>query len=139
MSQAAPAQAQSTARGGRSLAEWVTFGVAATVLLVVVGIIAYDWFVTPPSPPVLSATLSGPVEQVNDQFQVRFEVSNSGGQTAEAVQVLAKLTRDGKVVEDGEQAIDFLSAGESEQGAFLFTSDPEQGELTVRVGSYKLP
>jgi uncharacterized protein (TIGR02588 family) len=43
------------------------------------------------------------------------------------------------VIEDGEQTIDVLAAGEAHDGAFVFTTDPRQGELTLRVGSYQDP
>jgi uncharacterized protein (TIGR02588 family) len=53
--------------------------------------------------------------------------------------VIAELSINGKVEEDGEQQIDFLASGETEEGAFVFSRDPRQGELVVRVASYKLP
>lgn len=139
MSEATQPQAADSAPRQRSLAEWVTFGAAAALLCAVIGIIIYDWAVTPPSAPVLSAKLARNIERINGQFQVPFEVTNTGGQTAESVQVIAELIRDGEVIEDGEQQVDFLSAGESEEGAFLFTKDPGDAELILRVGSYKLP
>ena len=139
MSQGAQAPAKDTAGGGRTLAEWVSFGIATTILLTVIGIIIYDWVATPLSAPVLNVQLSSNIQQINGQFQVPFEVTNTGGQTAESVQVLAELLRDGEVVEDGEQQIDFLSAGESEEGAFVFTTDPGTSELVLRIASYKLP
>jgi uncharacterized protein (TIGR02588 family) len=43
------------------------------------------------------------------------------------------------VEESGEQQIDFLASGEKEEGAFVFSRDPRQGELVMRVASYKLP
>jgi uncharacterized protein (TIGR02588 family) len=68
-----------------------------------------------------------------------FEVMNQGGETAESVQITAELKIDGEVAETGEQQIDFLSSGEQEEGAFVFTQDPRHGELIIRVASYKLP
>ena len=88
---------------------------------------------------MLSVVQQGVVERVNDQFRVSFTLTNEGGQTAEAVQVVAELSQDGEVIEEGEQQIDFLSGGEEEEGAFLFTQDPSQAELWIRVASYKLP
>jgi Putative integral membrane protein (DUF2391) len=32
-----------------------------------------------------------------------------------------------------------MASGEKEEGAFIFSQDPRQGELILRVGSYKLP
>jgi uncharacterized protein (TIGR02588 family) len=33
----------------------------------------------------------------------------------------------------------FLSSDESEEGAFLFSRNPRQGQLNLRIASYKLP
>jgi uncharacterized protein (TIGR02588 family) len=132
-------QAGQERAGSRSVAEWVTFAVAALILAAVAGLVIYDWFATPMTPPVLAVSQSGAVERVGDQYRIAFEVRNDGGDTAEAVQVIAELQRDGEIVADGEQQIDFLSPGESEEGAFLFGEDPASGELTLRVASYKEP
>jgi uncharacterized protein (TIGR02588 family) len=88
---------------------------------------------------VFTVVQQGVVERVNDQFRVSFTLANDGGQTAEAVQVVAELSQNGEVIEAGEQQIDFLSVGEQEEGAFLFTQNPSQAELSIRVASYKLP
>ena len=131
--------AQRDGQEGRSPAEWVTFGVAALILLAVFSFVVYDWVGTPITPPELVVTQSAPVEQVGDQFRISFELRNDGGDTAEAVQVIAELERDGEVVAEGEQQVDFLSPGEREEGAFLFQEDPARGTLTLRVASYKEP
>ncbi len=74
------------------------------------------------------------------QYYVPFTVYNIGGQTAKSVQVIGELQiEDDKIDEEGEQLIDFLSGGEKASGAFIFTHNPEQGKLMIRVASYKLP
>jgi uncharacterized protein (TIGR02588 family) len=52
---------------------------------------------------------------------------------------MAELQMNGDVEETGDLQIDFLSSGEKEEGAFIFRSDPRQGQLTIRVAGYKLP
>jgi uncharacterized protein (TIGR02588 family) len=123
----------------RSPAEWITFGIASLILATIVGLISYAWVNKQEQPPILSLHNSGDIRQVNGQFYVPFEVINSGGETVESVQVLAELRMNGAVEETGEQLIDFLSSGEKEEGAFIFSQDPRQGELILRVASYKLP
>jgi len=126
-------------RQGRSLAEWVTFGIATMILLIITGLVIYDWLTAPSLPPTISIQRTGDIRRSNGQYYVPFTVENVGGDTVEAVQALAELTLDGEVVEEGEQQIDFLSGGEQHHGAFVFTHDPAQGDLTLRIGSYKLP
>lgn len=124
---------------GRTPAEWVSTAVALVIVLAIAGLIVYDWIATPDVPPMVSIEQSSPTYSDNQRYYVPFTVTNTGGSTAEAVQVIAELEIDGEVVEDGEQSIDFLSMDEQQDGAFVFTRDPAQGTLTLRVGSYKSP
>ncbi|MEA5627929.1 TIGR02588 family protein [Nostoc sp. UHCC 0251] len=123
----------------RSIAEWVTFSVALLILAIIVSLVGYTWLNEKDQPPILSVTKKQTIREVDGRFYVPFEVENSGGETAESVQIMAELLINGKVTETGEQQIDFLSSGETEEGAFIFSHNPRQGQLNVRVSSYKLP
>lgn len=123
----------------RSPAEWTTFSIALFILAVIVGLVIYKWLTQKDQPPVLSVSRPSEIRQAPGQFYVPFSVKNTGGETAESVQVIAELSINGNVVEAGEQQIDFLASGEKEEGAFVFSRDPRQGKLVVRVASYKLP
>ncbi|MDM9586258.1 TIGR02588 family protein [Nostoc sp. GT001] len=123
----------------RSIAEWITFSIASLILAIIVSLVGYTWLNEKNQPPILSVTKKQTIREINGQFYVPFEVMNSGGDTAESVQIMAELLINGKVTETGEQQIDFLSSGESEEGAFIFSHNPRQGQLNLRVGSYKLP
>ncbi|HEX6288843.1 MAG TPA: TIGR02588 family protein [Herpetosiphonaceae bacterium] len=131
-------QAQSRTAPHRSPAEMVTFGVAVAILLMIAGLVIYDWVATPSTPPAISLTQSDTIREIDGQFYVPFTIENTGGSTAESVQVSAEL-KIGDEVEEGEQQIDFLAAGETQEGAFVFSRDPAEGELTMRVASYKMP
>ncbi|NJM72953.1 MAG: TIGR02588 family protein [Scytonema sp. RU_4_4] len=122
----------------RTLAEWLTFGAASFILTVVVSLVGYTWLNEKDEPPVLAVNNKA-IREVNEQFYVSFEVLNTGGETAESVQIMAQLQIDGEIEETGDMQIDFLSGGEKEQGAFIFKRDPRQGQLTIRVTGYKLP
>ncbi|WP_414752090.1 TIGR02588 family protein [Anabaena sp. CCY 9910] len=126
-------------KSARSLAEWVTFGIALFILGIIMSLVAYLWLHEENKPPVLSVTKKQVMREVNGQFYVPFEIVNTGGETAESVQIIAELQIAGEVVETGEQQIDFLSDGEKEEGTFIFSQNPRQGKLIVRVASYKLP
>lgn len=123
----------------RSPAEWITFILASLILAMIVGLVGYTWYNEDNQPPVIAVSSKDKIREINGQFYVLFEVINQGGETAESVQVTAELKINNKVAETGEQYIDFLSSGEQEEGAFVFTQNPNQGELIIRVASYKLP
>jgi uncharacterized protein (TIGR02588 family) len=130
---------QTEQRAKRSLAEWVTFSAATLILTVIVGLVIYTWVNDKHEPPILSVTNKQKIREVNGQFYVPFEIINTGGETAESVQIMAELKINNEVIETGEQQIDFLSTSEKEEGAFIFKSDPRKGQLSLRVASYKSP
>ena len=123
----------------RSSAEWTTFSIALFILAAIVGLVIYKWVTQKNQPPVLSITRSSEVREAPGQFYVPFSVKNTGGETAESVQVIAELRINGEIEETGEQQIDFLASGETEEGAFVFSRDPRNVELSIRVASYKSP
>ncbi len=123
----------------RTPAEWVTFAIACFILFTLTGLVLYNWVTKTEEPPIISVTRNTPIRESQGQFYVPFTVTNTGGETAELVQIIAELRVNGEVLEAGDQQIDFLSSGETQEGAFIFSRDPRQGELIVRSTSYKLP
>jgi uncharacterized protein (TIGR02588 family) len=124
---------------GKSLAEWVAFGVAAAILSTITGLVLYVWLGQQRQPPILSITYKKEIREVNGQFYIPFTLINQGGETVESVRVFAELEMNNRSKEQGEQEIDFLSGSEEREGAFIFSKNPRQGKLTLRVTSYKLP
>lgn len=123
----------------RSAAEWTTFSIALLILATLIGLVIYKWVTQKDEPPILAVTPETEIRQAPGQFYVPFSITNTGGETAEAVQVIAEFSINGKIEESGEQQIDFLASGEKQEGAFVFSRDPRQGKLVIRVASYKLP
>jgi uncharacterized protein (TIGR02588 family) len=123
----------------RSPAEWITFSISLIVLLSIVVLVLYSWFKVGERPPAFVLERSGEVREVQGKFYVPFTLTNSGGETADTVQVIAELRINGEVKETGEQQFDFLAGGEAEEGEFVFSHNPQDGELVLRVASYQKP
>jgi uncharacterized protein (TIGR02588 family) len=123
----------------RTPAEWITFAIACSILSLLIGLVLYNWLTKKHEPPIISVTRNTPIRETQGQFYVPFTVTNTGGETAESVQIIAELRVNGEVLESGDQQIDFLSSGETQEGAFIFSHNPSQGQLIVRTSSYKLP
>ena len=120
----------------RGAPERVTFAVALVVLLVVVALIVAE---IPGSKDPASPRVSvGSVVVRDGHFEVPVAVDNVGEETAENVQVNATLTV-GDTEQTADQTIDFLAGGETEEVVFLFTDDPDEGELEVEVGGFAVP
>jgi uncharacterized protein (TIGR02588 family) len=126
-------------RRQRSFAEWITFSIAALIVASIVGLVLYSWVTVGDLPPVLAIEQSGKIRQAEGNFYVPFTLTNKGGETADAVRVTAELRIDGNVAQRGEQQIDFLAGGEAEEGVFLFSHNPQNGELILRIASYQKP
>lgn len=133
-------QKNTQTRPKRTIAEWVTFSIALAILSVIVGLVIYIWKQEQAQQeiPKIFVSQEGQVQRQSGQYYVPFSVTNHGGITAESVQIVAELDVNGKV-ESGEQQVDFLSSKEKEEGVFIFQQNPQQGKLTIRVASYKLP
>ena len=124
----------------RSFPERLSFAIAIFIVGLLIFLIFYQWKVQEDEPPRLSVTVEEEIRQFGSQFYVPFTVYNRGGQTAKSVQVIGELEiKDDNIKQDGEQQIDFLSGGEKASGAFIFTYNPDRGNLILRVASYKLP
>lgn len=130
---------QGDSKGGRSPAEWFTFGIAATILSTVIGLVLYVWLGQQRQPPILSVTHEETIREVDGQFYVPFILKNKGGETVESVRVIAELETNNGIKEQSEQEIDFLSGEETQEGAFIFSKNPKNGKFNLRVTSYKLP
>jgi len=123
----------------RSPAEWITLLTSALILMVLVGLIVYDWQVNQTRPPAFEITIANQVRVTDRRYYLPFTITNTGGRIARTVQVVAELHYPGAADEVAEQQIDFLSGHERKQGSFVFTHHPLQGDLMVRVASYRLP
>ncbi|WOD37822.1 TIGR02588 family protein [Nodosilinea sp. E11] len=134
-----PSDGAQTRFGQRSAAEWVTFVVATVILLALVGLILFDWQTNQNRPPAFAVAVSEAVRVTDGRYYVPFAITNTGGRIARMVQVTAELAIEGVDEETGEQQIDFLSGHETKAGSFVFSHNPQGGDLMVRVASYRLP
>lgn len=121
----------------RTRPEWITFGVSALILMVVVGLLVGRAFHTEATAAPV-ADRPGAPRQVGDQFFVPVEIVNRGDLGAAEVQVVAELTIDGNTT-SGDQVIDFLGGGETQELTFVFADDPAEGELVIEVVGFAEP
>lgn len=116
--------------------EWVTFALAAVIVLGILGTVLSQ-MVTEGSPPSPRVAV-GAVAERDGSFIVPVRLTNDGDETAQDVQVNATLTtKDGETTSD--QIVAFLAGGEEERLEFVFEDDPGDGELVVGIGGYRLP
>lgn len=125
---------------GRSIAEWTTLGISIVIVLVVVGVITSLYAGGDAQPPVISVEPRlGAVRQDTGGYYLPVDVTNTGDQTAQDVQIEGELDAGSGAPEMAEFTITFLAGGEQVQATLVFQSDPEQGQLTTRVTSFQDP
>lgn len=117
-------------------AERVTLACSCLVLAVLLGLIGVQ--LTSSEDPAAPVATIERVRTVGDWHHVEVSVTNEGDRTAADVQVLAELTIEGEAHE-GDQVIDFLAGGATEDLVFVFDDDPADGELTATVTGFGVP
>ncbi len=121
----------------RTRPEWVTFGVSALILVVVVGLLVVRAFHTDAAAAPV-ADRPGTVKEVSGQFFVPIEIVNRGDLGAAEVQVVAELTIDGQTT-SSDQVVDFLGGGETQELTFVFAENPADGALVITVAGFAEP
>lgn len=128
----------STNRRTRTTPEWIVFAIATGIILALVGSIGWLW--TQPYDPARVTVQPVAEPRVEGrQSYISAQVTNHGDETAEAVQVHAAMSVDGVVVAEGDQTVDFLSGGKSEEVVFVFTDVGTNADIELRIVSFKLP
>lgn len=121
------------------VARWATFGIAAAVLAVVLGTIAYEYATGPRQPATIDVRprLEG-LRREGDRFYLPVVVRNRGGQAAENVRVRLRLEASGQA-EVSELVITTLAGGARREATVVFRRNPLGGNLVVDAVSYLAP
>lgn len=122
--------------GGESLLEWIAAAIG--FLLVAAGV----WILVGPdaesrSPPDIRVEARAP-ETAAGGWRMPIRISNTGGQAAEQVRVVAELESNGRR-ERREATATLVGPRSSEEVAVIFPSDPGAGRVAVWAESYGKP
>lgn len=118
--------------------EWATGLVAAVLVLAMIGIVALHALTASDAEPELTVTITGQRPAAGGT-QVSFVVSNLGKRSAAGVPVTGTLSRDGKTIERREVIFDYVPAQSQEEGALIFTENPEGAQLDLHASGYRDP
>ena len=123
--------------GGTSVAEYAVGGLGGLLVLLLIAFLAYQAVAVRESGPDLSVEVIA-VEPAGAGYEVRLQVTNDGGTTAEAVQVGGRLTRDGDQVEQASATLAYVPPESRRDVVLIFSSDPRDGDLTVGPEGYQV-
>lgn len=117
--------------------EWVAGAISAALVLAVLGYLCFRSLSGDGRPPDFVARVVS-VEPAGDLFHVTVSVANTGDETAAGVIVEAAL--DGEAGDErGEIEFDYVPAGSTRRGSFVFRHDPARGGLRLSVLGYTNP
>lgn len=118
--------------GDTTPGEWVVGVIGALLTLAVLGFLAHQAVVRD-SGPQLDVVLTG-VQETPDGFVVSLRVENSGGRTAEAVQVTGEVRRDGTTVDTGSATVSYVPADSHRAATLVLGADPDAPGADLQVG-----
>ncbi|MCZ2824477.1 MULTISPECIES: hypothetical protein [unclassified Modestobacter] len=127
---------ESTEHGGTSAAEYAAGGLGGLLVLLLVAFLGYQALAVRDSGPDLAVEVTD-VRLVGTGYEVRLEVTNDGGTTAEAVHLGGELARDGRQVEQASASISYVPPDSRREAVLVFTADPRDGDLAVGVEGYR--
>lgn len=124
----------------RTSAERITFAISLLILIAVLAMAVWSNHRVGSEPAAIQVQAQLDDVRENDGlFYVPITITNTGGKTVEAVMVTGELVLGDGNSEIGEVTIDFLAGGEQEAAELIFSTDPSEGDLTVRPTSYLQP
>ena len=113
------------------------FGLSVVIILAVVSVLAFEAITGADSPPQLTISLGDVVAQPAG-YSIPLTVENTGGTTAENINLELTLQTDGEE-EIGECQIAFVPRQSSGECWAMLSTDPEGGELKARVLGFEQP
>jgi uncharacterized protein (TIGR02588 family) len=119
----------------RTVVEWLTFGISLGILLLLAGMLTFDYLANADEPARVEVlpNLEG-VEQHGAQYYLPVEIRNLGQEPAENILVGLALWQGGQAVEHSRLSVGFLAGGDTVSGAAVFSQDPRQAELRLELG-----
>jgi uncharacterized protein (TIGR02588 family) len=118
--------------------EWIVAGVGLVLVAGVIGFLLYEALSSNRLPPDVKLSVDS-VVQTRNGFLVRITAVNSGGITAEGVDIEGELRSGTEPVERSQTTIDYLPPRSQKKAGLFFTRDPRQLELHVRPLGYEEP
>ena len=122
----------------RTLAEWVTLSISLTIVLLLVGLITYEYFGRGNRPAVIEVRPRlESVRQAAGAYYLPVEITDQGDQTAGGlwVEVTLDSGEDGR--ESARLHVEFLDGGITEEGVVVFRQNPAEGRLVHTVSFLK--
>ena len=128
-------------RGRRPVSplEIVASGTGLLLTLAMLAFIGWEALTRPSDVPPAVTVEAGQVTRGEGVWVLEFEAVNHMPVTAANVRIVGTLNQDGRTVESGEAALDYVPGGSSVRGGLFFSADPRGHEVELRALGYADP
>lgn len=127
-----PSKKQSSETSRQPVAEWITAGVGLLLVLGALGVVIAS-ALAPRTPPSLEVEVVS-VLPAPSGHKVEVEVSNTGSDTAAAVEIEGRLG-----AETARATVDYVPGRGQARTTLVFAADPRQGVLALSVKGWSEP
>lgn len=129
---------QQSSGESRTIAEWVSLGIALLLLAGVFGAVIRLW-VTSSNQPLRFNVAVGEAYYVDGQYYIPFSVTNDSRKTAAQVAVEGRLIDEDKEETVATTTFNFIAARSKTEGVLIFNNVEDPTETKVRVTSFQQP
>lgn len=119
--------------------EWVVFSVSAAVIAFVTGFLIYQAFHSEPEQPPDIVVETGAAQKQQEKFIMPVKITNNGEQTAEDVNIIITIEKDGHSLEEASFVVPFIPRKSEREAWVVFTKDPAQGKVTGKATGFNVP
>lgn len=121
------------------LLEWVSAAIGLVIAAVMFGLLIYEALVQRPGVPPLIEVEPSALVKAGNQYVLELKVRNVARRTASAVQVEGVLKTGGEKVETSTATLDYVPGESRRNAALIFTNDPRNYRLALRVTGFSRP
>ena len=128
-------------KGGKRIPalEWGSAALGLVILTVLFGFLAYEAVKSKDGTPPLMMVEVTDVVAYSDRFVVEVKVINRSRTTGAGVGIEGTLIEGATTVETSEATVDYVPGMSQRQGGLIFTRDPRDYRLELRVTGFELP
>ncbi len=119
--------------------EWIAAAIGLILVAGTIGFLVYS-AVTESDLPAKLSVKTDSINQVGENYLVKFSLYNDGENNAADIVVEGKITESEKDSETSSVTIDYAPSHSKREGALLFTKQPKTNEnFQIRALGYKKP
>jgi uncharacterized protein (TIGR02588 family) len=121
------------------LVEWVSAGVGLAIVLGMFGFLVLDAIRADSGVPPVMRVEPVRITGANGQYVMQVVVTNESRKTGASVQISGELRQAGAVVENSSATLSYVPGESHRRAGLVFTRDPRNYSVRLRVTGYERP